>query len=204
MPSMTQIWTLTISTVLALVLLISCSYRQDLSPLDNSVEIGPSAKVVLERNPPHKQMPAGDDASLAVGAPVSEQVTPHEKIEAELIVNQCRFFLEIADSADERRIGLMNRAVLEDDRGMLFEFPSETYLSFWMHRTLIPLDIIFLNQEKVVVDIQHMDTELAIPSPDLKTYTSVLPAKYALEINAGRAGDCVIQIGIHLEYYRYR
>lgn len=88
--------------------------------------------------------------------------------------------VEVVQSDEERAKGLMYREELPEDQGMLFVFPVERRLSFWMRNTFIPLDIAFINTNGRVVDIQRME-----PLDESKSYISDEPALYALEVNAG-------------------
>src|SRR5688500_17973630 len=54
------------------------------------------------------------------------------------------FTLEVADTEAARQYGLMHRDSMPSDHGMLFVFPVEQRLGFWMKNTRIPLDIIFV------------------------------------------------------------
>jgi uncharacterized membrane protein (UPF0127 family) len=88
--------------------------------------------------------------------------------------------IEIADTADERATGLMNRTSLPSDAGMLFIFPTEQNVSFWMKDTLIPLDMVFVNDAKVIINIARNTVPLSetlIPSGG--------PTRYVVEVNAG-------------------
>ena len=78
------------------------------------------------------------------------------EIEAAAAMGDCEFFLEVANSAEERAVGLMGRESMGRDRGMLFVFSAEQVLGFWMKNTLIPLDIIFIDSDLSVVDVQTM------------------------------------------------
>jgi len=91
--------------------------------------------------------------------------------------------VELADTLKKRTIGLMNRAFLDDDSGMLFIFDLEAKHSFWMKNTLIPLDIIFIDSTGKIVDIKHNFEPCEKVICD--TYASVEAAKYALEVNGG-------------------
>ncbi|MEK6964301.1 MAG: DUF192 domain-containing protein [Nanoarchaeota archaeon] len=102
------------------------------------------------------------------------------------------FKIEIVDTPALREKGLMNRSYLAEDQGMLFVFDREQVLTFWMKDTLIPLDILFIDQNERVVDIQTMGLCLEEPCPG---YISRKPAQYALEINAGMAQRYGIQEG---------
>ncbi len=56
------------------------------------------------------------------------------------------FVAEIADDAEERRVGLMNRESLKANEGMLFVFEEpKPRITFWMKNTLIPLDMLRLD-----------------------------------------------------------
>ncbi|MBR1544910.1 MAG: DUF192 domain-containing protein [Alphaproteobacteria bacterium] len=59
--------------------------------------------------------------------------------------------LEVADTDEERLKGLMNREVLNENTGMLFDFVEPDYYSMWMKNTLIPLDMIFFNKDGRVI-----------------------------------------------------
>ena len=103
------------------------------------------------------------------------------------------FNVQVADSEEERKIGLMFRTQMPADEGMIFLFDGETTLSFWMKNTLIPLDIIYLDKNWKIVSIQKMAQPCkADPCP---LYPSVGPAKYVLEINAGLSDKLKIQSG---------
>lgn len=109
-------------------------------------------------------------------------------------------YAEIADSDPERGRGLMWRDFLEPNRGMLFVFVSENKQSFWTKNTKIPLDIIFISGEQKIVDIKKnfepcRDGERLVNKQTCEIYTSRVPAKYALETNAGLVGTNAVTIG---------
>lgn len=99
--------------------------------------------------------------------------------------------VEIADSEAERAKGLMNRTALGEERGMLFVFPSEQPLSFWMKNTLIPLSIAYIDSEGRIIDIQDMKP-LDDEPPN---YDSSGPAQYALEVNKGFFNERGVEVG---------
>ena len=99
--------------------------------------------------------------------------------------------VEVADDMDEMRKGLMGRTALAEDAGMLFVYPEERELSFWMRDTLIPLSIAFLDGEGRIVDIQDMRAL----DDTLPHYTSAEPARYALEVNKGFFDERGVEVG---------
>ena len=90
-----------------------------------------------------------------------------------------RLNVEIADAEAEREKGLMNRTAMGEDHGMIFIFPGEQTLSFWMKDTLIPLSVAFMDSNGRIIDIQDMQPQ------DLTSHLSAKPAQYALEVNQG-------------------
>ncbi len=100
----------------------------------------------------------------------------------------------VADSAAERRRGLMGRrAKLPENAGMLFVFGQEQRLSFWMKDTHIPLSIAFIDAEGRIVYIQDMRPL------DTTSHISARPASYALEVNWGFFAERGIGVGDEVE-----
>ena len=58
-----------------------------------------------------------------------------------------RFTVEVADTPERQATGMMHRAAMLPDEGMLFPFPRPRIASFWMKNTLIPLDMIFVRAD---------------------------------------------------------
>ena len=108
-------------------------------------------------------------------------------------IHDTPFQAEIADTPEKHARGLMFRRCLKDGYGMLFVFPDEEVRSFWMKNTLIPLDMIFLNGDRQVVDL--FSSVPPCRSADCPSYTSALPARYVLEIAGGLAKKLKLQVG---------
>ena len=90
------------------------------------------------------------------------------------------FHVEVADTPAKRELGLQYRRELALDRGMLFIFPQQRQLAFWMKNTPIALDMIFIDRDKRIVGI----VEEAAPF-SLETRSVPAPSQFVLEINAG-------------------
>ncbi len=92
---------------------------------------------------------------------------------------------EIASTPKELSEGLMNRQELPEDKGMLFIYETLQNLSFWMKNILFPLDIVFLDEEGIVINVESADIEPGVPDNELKRYNSFRPAQFVVEINQG-------------------
>jgi len=114
----------------------------------------------------------------------SNSQTQKNNISKVCFENNC-FEVEIADTLEKHAQGLMNRERLNSESGMLFIFDTESKRSFWMKNTLIPLDIIWIDENKKVVFIKH-DAE-PCKTEKCKTFGPNKNAKYVLEINGGLA-----------------
>lgn len=89
--------------------------------------------------------------------------------------------VEIADTDATRERGLMFRRDLPQDHGMIFVFQATVEHGFWMHDTLIGLDMIFLGEDRSVVGV-------VTAAPQTDTVRSVhKPSRYVVEVSAGEA-----------------
>jgi uncharacterized membrane protein (UPF0127 family) len=98
---------------------------------------------------------------------------------ASILVGHQRVTVEVAATPSARRRGLMHRESLPDDRGMLFVFPEERLLTFWMKDTHIPLSIAFAREDGTIVHIAELEPRSERP------VSSRSAARYALEMNRG-------------------
>ncbi|MBV2168102.1 MAG: DUF192 domain-containing protein [Bdellovibrio sp.] len=108
--------------------------------------------------------------------------------------------VEIAETPAQHERGLMFRESLGPDEGMLFIFKNEETRFFWMKNTLIDLSIGYFDKSGTLVDIQEMKSGKGIPEPQLASYPSAKPAKYALEMNKGWFDKNRIKIGSRLKF----
>jgi uncharacterized membrane protein (UPF0127 family) len=81
----------------------------------------------------------------------------------------------------------MYRSSLSPDRGMLFIFPETDVHSFWMKNTLVPLDIIWIDES---LEIVHVERDVPPCKADpCASYPPKRPAKFVLELAAGQASS---------------
>ena len=110
-----------------------------------------------------------------------------------LQIGEAKFEVLIADTEEKRTKGLMGVTELATDTGMLFVFPDASPRTFWNKNTLIPLDLIWINDGRVVgvsslpSITQSGNQIISLPSPDA--------ADWVLEVNAGWASARGIEAG---------
>jgi uncharacterized membrane protein (UPF0127 family) len=109
---------------------------------------------------------------------------PLESLTVVTSTGEHKFMVEIADDEMERQRGLMERAPLAEDRGMLFQFPDVAERGFWMHNTPSSLDIIYIDPRGRIVSI----VKRAAPENDT-VLPSNGPASGVLELRAGRSDE---------------
>ncbi|MGB0638609.1 MAG: DUF192 domain-containing protein [Myxococcota bacterium] len=107
----------------------------------------------------------------------------------ELFVGGTTVVAEVADTPVARRVGLMGRASLAPDTGMLFVFPQESERSFWMKNTPLPLSIAYMDAKGRIVHMADMTPLSTDPVP------SKLPALYALEMTQGWFKEHGVMVG---------
>lgn len=127
-------------------------------------------------------LPCSGFRDVCYGAPKRTKVLPINVAGIELEV-------ELATTFEEHALGLMYRDKLEENGGMLFVFPKEQILSFWMKDTRIPLSIAFIKADGRIIQIESMKPF------SLDTHVSREKARYALEMNDGWFGRRKVKEG---------
>lgn len=91
-------------------------------------------------------------------------------------INEIVYDVEIADTDEKRKKGLMKVKSLDKDKGMLFIYDEPQTVGMWMKDCLIPLDIIFINEDQEIISIYH-------GKPDNEDIAEEDYVKYVLELN---------------------
>ncbi|MGH8084745.1 MAG: DUF192 domain-containing protein [Lysobacter sp.] len=112
-------------------------------------------------------------------------------------VGGARYAVEIANDDAERTRGLMFRDEMAANHGMLFIHEHEQPLAYWMKNTHIPLDILYFDDERVLVS-QQRDVPPCSLGNGCPSYPSDGPARYVLELNAGEAAKLGLEDGAEL------
>jgi len=106
-----------------------------------------------------------------------------------------RVAVEIANSEEKRQFGLMYRTDLPEMQGMLFLFPREGPLAFWMKNTPRSLDIIYINAAHRIVGIARNTTPFSE-----ENLPSGKPTQFVLEVNGGFCQRHNINEGDRVEF----
>jgi hypothetical protein len=122
---------------------------------------------------------AGLWAALPAGA---APLCAPDRVSFETGEGRVAFEVEIADEPGEQTRGLMFRPRLPEDEGMLFVYDAPREASFWMKNTMIPLDMIFIDDAGRVVNIAARTVPYS-----LEPRRSEGPVRAVLEINGGLA-----------------
>ena len=107
-----------------------------------------------------------------------------------------KFSVEVAKSSAEQAKGLMFRAKMGPNEGMIFPFqPAREGVAFWMKNTVIPLDIIFIGPDGKILNVAANAVPYSLaPIPAAGVTAGVL------EINGGRAAELGIVAGDKVEW----
>jgi uncharacterized membrane protein (UPF0127 family) len=93
----------------------------------------------------------------------------------------------IVDTPATRETGMMCLTKVKSDYGMLFVFPNEMDLNFWMKNTLLSLDIVWIGADKKVTVIHDHLKKSTVDTPDSQVATAAGRGQYVLELPAGAA-----------------
>lgn len=102
--------------------------------------------------------------------------------------------VELAADSSSRTQGLMHRTSLRPDHGMLFLFTDSKPRMFWMHDTLIGLDIVFLDEDGTVQNVAE-----APPGVERPGFHSLRPARFVLEMARGWCREAGLEPGARIE-----
>ena len=94
----------------------------------------------------------------------------------------------------------MGRDSMGANSRMLFVFPEDGIYRFWMKDTRIPLDIIWMDSSRKVTFISRDTPPCPVMRVECPTYGPDIPARYVLELNAGRAQELGIREGARLGF----
>ena len=106
--------------------------------------------------------------------------------------------VEVADTVEKRSLGLGKRSGLENGWGMLFVFEKRKQHGFWMKNMQFPLDIIWLDNHRIVHILRNVQPAKSGVIPQVMT--PPVAGNFVLEIDSGRADVLKLQVGQRLRY----
>ncbi|MET0547315.1 MAG: DUF192 domain-containing protein [Caulobacterales bacterium] len=107
--------------------------------------------------------------------------------------------VELANNEAAREKGLMNRAEMAADRGMLFDLGEDRVARMWMKNTLIPLDMVFIRANGEVASIAKNAEPMS-----LAIISSGVRVRAVLELNAGQADKIGLKPGDHVKHKMFK
>jgi uncharacterized membrane protein (UPF0127 family) len=105
------------------------------------------------------------------------------------------FRVEVARTLEQQAQGLMFRTTMGADEGMLFPYDQPRGLSFWMKNTVLSLDLIFIGEDRRIINIAHRATPYSE-----QAVVSDAPGIAVLELNGGRAEELGLAPGDEVEW----
>ena len=137
------------------------------------------------------------------GTPVHADGQTVRFAESEVVVHTVNgahpFKVEMAVDDAQRALGLMYRRDLAPDRGMLFDFGREIYISMWMRNTFISLDMLFIGADGRIGFIRERTTPQS-----LDTIEAPERNRAVLEVAAGTVARLGIRVGDRVENAIFR
>ena len=167
------------------LLLLGCSSAQVSADEVRSVDDAESAQESLEMQPTDALSGVSSSlTSLAQVLPVTAQV----ELGGEVLD------LEVTRTVEEQATGLMYRASLADDRGMLFSFEPARPVQFWMKNVVIDLDMVFVHEDKIVGIAEDVPPCNSNPCATYGPGFGVLVDE-VIELRGGRAAELGLAVG---------
>lgn len=105
--------------------------------------------------------------------------------------NKVPLRVDVVDTAEGRAQGLSGRERLGPTEGLLFVFPENDYHGFWMKDMLFPIDIIWIDNNFIIVDIERSVRPDTFP----RVFEPKVPARFVIETSANFTDSFSIEVG---------
>ncbi len=121
---------------------------------------------------------------------------PQAPSSRQVLINDAKIKVEIADTQDKRSKGLGGREAIASDEGMLFVFDRTDRYPFWMKNLSFALDFIWINGEKIVEVTENVPPPASgTPDSALTIFSSTTVVDKVLEVGAGTIKRLNIKVG---------
>ena len=111
-----------------------------------------------------------------------------------------KIMVDVMDTPAGRERGLMFRRRLARNYGMLFVFPAEAGLQFWMKNTFVSLDIVFISRDKRVTVVHKRVRASTADTTDADVARVAGAGQYVLELPAGAAERLGLRPGQPIDF----
>lgn len=115
-----------------------------------------------------------------------------------IVINNITINVDLAITKEAQETGLAGKSELVDNYGLLFLFNDKRVRNFWMKGMLVPIDIIWIADNKIV-NITEKIPLTAVGQPN-KLYSSGKPIDKVLEVKAGLAQQNKWSIGDKIKF----
>jgi len=141
--------------------------------------------------------PEREPASAVPASPDAPKPLPRTRL---VFPNERAIEVEMALTPEDQERGLMLRTRLDPDYGILYAFPQERVLKFWMKDTLVDLDMVFLDKDKRITVIHRDVPRAETAAPDSRIARRTGLGRYVLTLPAGAAGWNKLEVGQKLRF----
>jgi uncharacterized membrane protein (UPF0127 family) len=100
-------------------------------------------------------------------------------------IKQHKIVVQLADTPAKRQAGLSGIQNISDSEGMLFLFSTPSQPQFWMKDMNFPIDMIWINGNKIIGITDNVKPQPNTPDDRLILYAPPSVADKVLEVNAG-------------------
>lgn len=132
--------------------------------------------------------------------PCCRQASDEGPQPARVTINGQVWYVELALTAEQQQKGLSGRWTMPQEHGMLFIKPRPAIQEFWMIDCHFPIDVAFADDQGRIVSIHTMRPQPGVSPDDLKRYSSLKPARFALEVHGGQFARRGIKVGDRMEF----
>jgi uncharacterized protein len=140
-------------------------------------------------------------ASVAVAAPAPKCVPQKAPRTATMTLpGGAKLKVDVVDTPKSRETGLMCVTKMPRDYGMLFVFPMEMDLGFWMKNTLVSLDLVWIGADKRITAIAPRLPASTLDTPEEKVARADGRGAFVLELAAGEAKRRGLKVGDRLSF----
>jgi uncharacterized protein len=127
--------------------------------------------------------------------PIIKQVANWEKT-IPLVTANGVIDATIASTSEDWDLGLSGLRSMDIDKGMIFIFPHADFYRFWMKDMYFPLDIVWIDSDKKIVDVDSNVSPESYPN----IFLPPVAVRYVLELNAGMAEKYGLVTGTKINF----